>query len=385
MNIFKMMLWISKGDKIWYGVPVENQVAYLNSFKEPDNDVQRSYYQYKCQNRFRSHVKIFALGFISMFAYPLLLVYYLIKGALSKSSRHIDAIGEYAGMTELIPDELNDEYDIDNSVWKADMSITLSDLPYVLNIAAKRFYSPYFALKCLSKIAQYSSYIRIYSPRAIIVHAEYSFTSSILTNYCEKHGVKQINAMHGEKIYYIGYAFFRYSECYVWSEYYQNLLTDLRAEPNQFKISVPLALKIDCSSNFREDQFADYKYYLQTYTEDELIKILDSLSFIKQAGKTVKFRPHPRFSDIALLEKHVPKEQIEYPRNVNILISIASCNTVIGFCSTVLYQGYLNGKSVILDDVTFETGYKRLLAHRYILGNMHDVTTLSQFATNNNA
>lgn len=64
-----------------------------------------------------------------------------------------------------------------------------------------------------------------YQSKAIVVHNEYSFTSSILTAYCETRNVLHINVMHGEKMYYIRDSYFRYDRCYVWDAYYRDLLS----------------------------------------------------------------------------------------------------------------------------------------------------------------
>lgn len=374
------MNMLAKGDKQWSDVSAKEQMNYLHSLKQPKTDYQRSFAQYKCQNYFRPNVKIICLELFSAFLYVPLLLYYLIKGlTINKQEQSIDAVGEFKGMPEIIPDSINNIYEINNEIWSVASSIAFRDLGFVLSIAMHYLYSPYFALKCLAKVAKYSSFIRLFNPRAIIVHAEYTFTSSVLTAFCEKNGVKHINVMHGEKLVYIGWSFFRFSECYVWGEHYKKLLIDMGAEPTQFIIEIPPALRIDVEANYKQESYTDYKYYLQIYTEDELRSIINSMSFIEKEGKTLCYRPHPRFSDIHLLEKYIPKTMIEYPRETSILTSISSCHTVIGYCSTVLYQAFLCGKEVILDDVTYKQGNEQLKNHRYILSNNPSINSLSSY------
>lgn len=368
MNTFKLMTWLAKGDKEWSEVPAEEQMAYLQSLKQPMTDIQRSFAQYKCQNYFRPKIKVLFQEIVAAFVFPMALFYYLINCLKEqKFVSHVDAVGEFNGMPEIVPGSIDNEYTINNELWNKGASIVIKDIGMIISILFSHPLRPYFSLKCLSKIAIYSFFIRHYTPRAIIVHAEYTFTSSILTLYCERHEVKHINVMHGEKLIYIGWAFFRFSECYVWGEHYQKLLMDMGAEESQFKIEVPPALKIAVKENFKIDYYADYKYYLQIYSEEQLKSIINSLAFVEKMGKKVVYRPHPRFSDIALLEKYVGKEKIEYPKEVNIMISVSSCECVVGYCSTVLYQAYLCGKTVILDDITYKKGYEQLKNHRYVL------------------
>ena len=70
-------------------------------------------------------------------------------------------------------------------------------------------YTAIFSLKVTIKVAGYSFMITKYQSKAIVVHNEYSFTSSILTAYCETRNVLHINVMHGEKMYYIRDSYFR--------------------------------------------------------------------------------------------------------------------------------------------------------------------------------
>lgn len=379
MNSFRLMTWLAKGDRGWSDVSSKEQMEYLHSIKCPRTDLERSYAQYRCQNYYRPKRVIICQEIAAAIICPFFFFYCICRRLFSRTKgTHIDAIGEFKGMPEIVPDCLNNEYEIHNEFWGANPSLGWKDYGFAFSLAIRYFFSPYFVLKCLAKVAAYSTLLRLYTPRAIIVHSEYTFTSSILTYYCESRDVKHINVMHGEKLLYIGWSFFRFTICYVWSEHYRQLLVDMGAEPSQFVIAIPPALKIDPDKSFKAEAFADYKYYLQIYTEEELVRIVASLSFIEKEGKTLRYRPHPRFSDISLLEKIVPNNQIEYPREVDILTSVASCRTAIGFCSTVLYQAFLCNKEVILDDVTYKLGYEQLFDHRYVLSNNDSVKCLSQ-------
>ena len=145
------------------------------------------------------------------------------------------------------------------------------------------------------------------------------------------------------------------------------LFTDLRAEPSQFKVSLPPSMKIDLSAHKNESVWADYKYYLANFLESQIKGIVESLSFVKKTGKTVKYRIHPRHQNLELLLKYVQSDDIEYPNEVSIVDSIANCNYVVGSYSTVLNQAFCSGRSVLLDDVTFKDQYERLADLRYWL------------------
>ena len=108
---------------------------------------------------------------------------------------------------------------------------------------------------------------------------------------------------HGEKLRYIRDSFFHYDECYVWDEHYVNLFKEMHAEPSQFKVAVPPSLRIDCKVHHNSSVYADYKYYLAADTEEDIKSIVASMAFAKSEGKTVKYRIHPRYTDLNVLKK----------------------------------------------------------------------------------
>ena len=152
----------------------------------------------------------------------------------------------------------------------------------------------------------------------------------------------------------------------------------LKAEFSQFRIASPESIAVK-PTNFDSNAYAEYKYYLAGYDESVLKSIIASLTFIANGPKRLKYRPHPRYSDISLLKKLVPESEIEYPDKVDILKSIASCSYAIGSYSTVLFQAYNSGKRIILDDKTFKEEYNKLKSLEYHLACVQDVNLLSEF------
>ena len=377
MNFFKILKFLSEVDKSFDQVPQKEQESILYRFPEPKSDFHRSFFQYKCQRYFSPWYKNITLDVISCLSLPIIVFLLFGRGLWVSFKSNIEAIGEFKGIEEIIPNELKKEYIISNEVWNESLSLKKSDLKFIWKMLLNFPFYPYFILKVVLKIASYSYLIETYRPKAMIVHGEYSYSSSILTYYCEENNIKHINTMHGEKIYYIGYSFFRYSKCYIWDEHYEELLKSLRAYPNQFIIAIPPALKIDNESNYSDQAYADVKYYLQIFNETKLMQIIDSMKGFERMGLKVVYRPHPRFSDIKLLEKYVSSSQIENPQEVSILTSVASSKYAIGYCSTVLYQAYLAGKKVILDDVAYKIENAKLAEYKYILSNKSDVQILS--------
>ena len=101
------------------------------------------------------------------------------------------------------------------------------------------------------------------------------------------------------------------------------------------------------------------------------------MSFAKRKGKSVKYRIHPRYTDLNVLRKYVSESEIEIPSEVNILDSISNLEYAVGSFTTVLVQAYLSGKKVLLNDVTFKKRFDQLKDYGYILAK-DDVERLSQ-------
>ena len=370
MNLFKLSLIIHKFDLGYFDVPKEEQERYINSLGEPKDDWDRSYKQYQCQKYLNPWWEACIYNIVSAFVFPFYLLLLWVKGFFLKFKTKEDAVGRFKTDPEVLPDVLTKQYHINNDLWDTSSILSSNDICYLGKFIIRYYYSPRFLLKAMAKIALYRGIIRQYNPRAIVECVEFSYTSSLLTDYCHQNGLRHINVMHGEKLFFMRDSFFHFDECYIWSEFYKQLFISLKAEPNQFIIAIPPSLKIDIAKYKNPSVFADYKYYLAEFTEDEIISISESMDFARREGKKVIFRAHPRFSNMSVLKRHIDATEIENPKEVNILESIANAVNIIGDFSTTLTQGYFSGKNVIVDDVTFIDHYKKLKSYGYFLANV---------------
>ena len=368
MNPISFLNFIDKYNKHQFDIPINEQMAFLSSLGIPKDDIERSYKQFQCQQFFSPWSVRMLWFFIAFFATPILILVFWAKGLRAKYEYKVDTIAENKGMNEVIPVELSQKYSISNKEWNAGKGLSTYDLRYIFSIA-RGLRQPYFVLKSIMQIASYSPRITRYTPDRIIVHQEFSFCSSLLTDYCHHRGVKHIDVMHGEKMLYIRDAFFHFDECYVWDMHYANMFISLKAEPTQFHVAVPPSLCIDVDANINTSAYADYKYYLAADNEEQIKSIVSSMQFAKREGKTVKYRIHPRYTDLNVLKKYVIDEEIEKPKEVNILESISNVGCAVGSYTTVLLQVYMSGKKVLMDDVTYKERYEQLKEYDYILAN----------------
>lgn len=366
-TLLQFLRFLRKGDKDLFEVPKSEQKDYLESFPEPRNDIERSLFQFKCQSYFWPRWKVPVYNICAFFISPFVLLLEWVRSINIKKSNHYDALSELKGMEEVVPDELREEYEIRFDARIVKGMLRTRDLWFVLKVVFSTFPNTFFALKIMMKLAQYSEMIYTNTPRAIVVHGEFSFASSILTCYCEDKNVRHINVMHGEKLYHIYDSFFRFDKCYVWSEYYKELFIKMRAEANQFCICVPPSLRIKSEDYNNDDAYSDYKYYLADFTGDEIERIVLTMNKFKERGVSVRYRVHPRYLNLDIIQKYAPQSDIEDPRKVSIQESVANCRAAVGSYSTVLLQAYMSGKEVILDDVNYREQFDRLEEFEYWL------------------
>lgn len=340
----------------------------LRSLPEPKDDFERSYNQYKAQSRLSGRVYSFLVN-IACFA-----PYQMMKKRLQKKQsvscmERVDAIFLSDGKpSNIIPDSLFEEYGtiLDEKEATVDEYVTEQDKDFFKGIEKRYRGSWQFRFKILLKIARYRYLMDKYRPRALIVCNEYSFTSSILREFCQRNGVSLINVMHGEKIFNITDSFFHFDRCYVWSEFYKELFLGLRAEETQFRIESPQSL---CIQKIGEP-IIDYTYYFGGEKQKEIKKIYALLSDLKRQGLQIAVRPHPRYSDIRIMRKVFTDIEIEDYKIVSIEQSLSRTKNAVSLMSTVLNQAYHSDIPVVIDDVSQPKTYKKLQEVDYIMLNI---------------
>jgi hypothetical protein len=373
-------IYFEKKKNALFSYSIEKQKAYLSSFSHPSNDNDRSFYQYKCQ------MKVYGLLYetmINLVSLILSMIFLLkIKNKVTiVDFENFDAVSILDGKpANILPDEITNEFTNikHHNSEPRKLNLNRDDREFIMKIWRQYPFSWHFILKILIKVAMYSYFINIYKPKAIIVCAEYSFTSSILTAYCEKNSIEHINVMHGEKLFYIRDSFFRFHKCYIWDEYYKDLFIKLRAEPDQFIISLPESMRFS-NANEKKKQIG-YTYYLANESEDELNKILKLLRKLTENGFKIAVRPHPRYSDMDKINYLFNGFVIENSQELTIEESLIRTKNAISLYSTVLNQAYHNGVNIIIDDLSNPNHFEKLSELKYInLNRKH--TLLSEIIT----
>lgn len=343
-----------------FSCDVEKQRCYLASLEEPHDDIERSYDQYRCQMWLKGRPASLVINLASL---PLLLGFLLRRGSGKEEGDGAVGTGKRAvfvgdsSVVDRIPDELWDTYEdivVDN---KQGIGLLKKDQAYLLQVWRRYPLSWHFILKCAIKVRQYRRVLEAWNPDAIIACSEYSFTSSLLTDYLNRNNVDHINVMHGNKLFFIRDSFFRFNTCYVWDDGFAKLFDRLRAESSQFAVSLPRGLKFEETS---AKVTADFTYYLGGEDIKQFDRLIDILGILSARGAKVRMRPHPLYTDGRWLEKVPPSIEVENPLEMALEQSVLSSACVMSLYSTVLIQAYLNGVPVVIDDLSDPVRFRKL-------------------------
>lgn len=347
---------------------VDAQKKYINALPEAKNIFERSYFQYKCQMQKIPISLMIIQNIASCILFPFFLLILIILSRKTKRTNESNcAVFFTDGMSDkIIPDILRKEF---NKIliykYFNDMCFKKYEYRFLIKNLQKYWCSPYFTFKCMLKIAMYAAQIYKNSPQAIISYSEYSFTSSVLTAYCESLGIEHINVMHGEKLFNIRDSFVKYSRYYVWDEYYIRLLSDLRADINQFHIAIPNSVRIEWDA--QKEPMYDYTYYLGNETVEEMLEIRKGLHNTGALNSRICVRYHSRHSHFNEIKSVFSMFIIETPTEVSLADSFTKCKYVVSLYSTILYQAYESKKEFIIDDITNCEKYEKLKDLRYIM------------------
>lgn len=352
--------YLSSGAPL-FSFEIVNQKKYLKRFGDPKDDIERSYFQYKCQMKLMHPIIQISL---QVFSLVMLGVMRLRKYAVLPKKESCDALFISEGIpSNVIPEILIDEFKNLKIIQNVDdVYLDNEDKNFLRQISERYPLSFYFRFKILLKTQLYSAWRYTYNPRAIIVCSEYSFTSSVMTKYCEQYSIEHIDVMHGEKLFYIRDTFFRFNRCYIWDKFYKKLFTELRAADDQFIEQLPRSMKFDAVNT---DKQCDYTFYLGQESTKQLVKIDGYCRKLIEMGNTVMVRPHPRYSNMKELKKYFDSDIIE-DTALSIEESLVGTKYVVSLYSTVLNQALHNQISIVIDNMTEPQKFRKLKELEFI-------------------
>lgn len=360
----RMAVLLERKQNALFTYDIEKQEKYIQKLGQPKDDLERSYFQYKCQMQFNGQLITFLLNLASL---PMAIFYLLKPGTVVNMGKDDkkDCVFFRDGLPmNVLPKSLQKRYKVIEYNPIEGTLLTAKDRKFIRKVICRYPFSWHLILKSIIKIRKYSYAIDKYAPEAIIVCGEYSFTSSVLTVYCEERNIKHIDVMHGEKLYYMRDSFFKFDECYIWDEYYGKVLASMKADENQFVVEVPASLKFD-GELIRTHKY-DYTYYLGAESEEVLKKISKILEQLYKSGKKISIRPHPRYSNMDLIKKIFVFANVENTAKISIEQSLLQSSAAISLYSTVLNQALCNSIPIIIDNMSNPENFNKLKELGYV-------------------
>ena len=116
-------------------------------------------------------------------------------------------------------------------------------------------------------------------------------------------------------------------------------------------------------------------YYFQNQTREQMIEIKKALDHL---GVSYRVRPHPIYTNMDNLNLVFGGETIEDFDDVPIEQSIMGSEMLIAKSSTVLFQGYINKKKVVIDDLSDPCSFSQARESGYIMANKCECDLLSE-------
>lgn len=360
----KIIISLRKTRSSFYDIDKQKKVLY--GFEEPKDLIERSFFQYYCQ------MSMFPMWLRLFYAVPAIVLtpiyYFKFYSSILTISRYLNIAVLISGLKDAscVPNSLKKEY---NQIIISDYNDTKllgkNERKVIRSIYKKYWKNPYFCVKCMLKIALYAQQIFKYNPNTIITSGEYSFTSSVLTYYCNTLNIEHINIMHGEKLFDITDAFVKFNRFYVWDVHYKKLFIKLRADKKQFYIEKPdfLNLNLPIVKTFRYE----LTYYLggeDSQTLENIRKVLKSWGV---PANKICLRYHPRYSNAKQIRNIFDEYCIENPYENSIIESFSNTKYVASLFSTVLYEAYENGKLIVIDNLSNVKKFDQLKSLNYLM------------------
>lgn len=363
---------IKKGSKIYgkiistknplFNLSVAKQKTYLNKFSKPKDNFERSYNQYLCQKKGLSFFNNTAMNLGCFFLY-FYYFYFKKNDQINTNNEKYNALFISSPSNySCIPESLFDEFKTIKQKENKGFYLTKSDKALIKILAKKHRLSFFFLTKCLLKVAMYSKNIAQHNPEAIIVTSEYSFTSSVLTQYCNNNNIIHIDIMHGEKLFFIRDSFFNFDRCYVWDQHFVDLFNQLRAKDNQYIIEIPPSQEKWKAISIKQD--IDFTYYLGDESKELLLEINKNLIKLQSNGYKIAIRPHPVYSPLEFINEKFIDFEIE-DSSIDIQHSILRTKAVISLYSTVNRQAYNNNVKYVIDDISDPEHYNQMRDLQY--------------------
>lgn len=362
--------------KIHTSEEVKKWESFLAQFPETNDCFELSYYKYLCRMYYFPLWKKILVNVLGFGAFFIELFYLAFsRKSLKKPIRELAVIERARD----IPDF--SDISPDRSIISSGMVKVIENhnekfgflckeaKKYYWNNVRKHPFSFFYNYFVYMELVTHSSILLEHNPEVTVVYInERNVASPILTDFYNEQGRKLYSFMHGEYTLRLILGFMRFDRYYVWDDSYIGMFSkDLRCQIKEYVVYTPR--KLQKKWNLDEYVPAYYcTYYFSGEDENTIRKIVSNLELLSVNGLKCKIRPHPRFKlHIELLKNLLINSDItlESVADVSLKESLGSTQYVIGLQSTVLSEAYIEGKEIVLDDVSNKEHFELLQLQKF--------------------
>jgi hypothetical protein len=230
-------------------------------------------------------------------------------------------------------------------------SIPIPSFLLVKDIAYTFIKNPLWVVRNLDFLGALSAKISIfnghklrYNISNLILFQEYSFYSSYLTRIFEYNNGSLYNLMHGVPGQEAAY--FRFTKCFVWGEYFKDYYIQNNAEKKQFIVAGSLYHNTLVNKCFKKDITYDIVYAMQGNNHLDNMYIEKTFNILlkihKEFNVKIGIKEHPVYVNINV---KIPKEF--FIVNLTPIETICKSNLIISHFSTIFLDTKVLKKNVL--------------------------------------
>ncbi|MCK9472027.1 MAG: hypothetical protein M0Q88_09790 [Bacilli bacterium] len=349
---------------------------FVNSFPEPKDDFEQTYFKYLCRLKYFPFYYTLIINFFGFFAllYHISVLFKKPKDISKKTKDGFLVIkNPFVEYDDVLPEALKLKYgNLYDTITPQISDCFLDSVSReCLKESFKRYpFSFYFNFILFRELAMLSYYKSNYSVKAIVFSVyERQFTSPLMTYCCEKDGYDFVSFQHGEYLLNFILCFRKFTTYFIWDKHYIEVFDkNLRCSMGSYQIYTPLKYQ-RIINKFINHRIYEYyiTYYLSNESKKRLKRIANIFTLFKNKGYKCCVRPHPRHSDMELINEYFKGFTVEDPYITNIEESIMKTKYATSLNSTVLTEAFYGGKTIVIDDYSEPERYYNLKKRKYIM------------------
>lgn len=356
---------------------MRDQQHYLEKMKIPKDEFERAYIKFKCHAYYHLTWPIRAIyNCMGIFMLPVFSVVLALRSLKQQfvpfePNGAIIIVSPTMKCDDILPPQVERDYGELKRIKPLSITDRCMDKK-AWRIFGKCFgrywMHPYFCLEALIRIAGTCQLIYRYTPKATVAYGrERDFIVPILYEYSKSLGVDMVSFMHGVFVYSIDKAFITFTKYYVWEPYYVDMFTRLKARSGSLEVYKPQKFEPKVQPRPEGVPYDFFMtYYFTSESEERMERIKTCLDLLTSKGLICKLRPHPRFTDPALLER-VFKGYLIENKDWTLEKSMECSRFIAAYNSTVLTEAYYSSKEIVIDNYVDPSKFQNMIDRDYIM------------------